>query len=99
MARSSKARNYRFILLRVGEAKMGEEKASRMSDKKRKCGLCLYWEMDPEYGKRGECRFNPPSINEPFTKEWMWPFTYNDKWCGRFEARKVEREFRQKGPI
>lgn len=65
------------------------------------CGTCRFFE--PNAGKKGECRINPPTFSAAtsgfvvtglglFGKTCLqgWPDTDKDQWCGKYEMKKSD---------
>lgn len=53
----------------------------------RTCVGCEFWDQRTfEKLKRhfGLCRVNPPIRNGNDEREWSWPVTYDEDWCGEY---------------
>ena len=67
-----------------------------------KCKDCKWWDnvdtedcKDTDYEDYGYCRRRSPSIvlgmiNMIPEQCGMWPFVYEDAWCGEFTAKKIK---------
>ena len=57
-----------------------------MSDE-RVCCQCNFWDQKTFHQKErnfGWCRVNPPIRNGTDEREWSWPDTYDEDWCGEW---------------
>lgn len=67
------------------------------------CATCKFWKKDTTTG-RGLCRVNAPLFCEQNGKSAIthepiypavWPTTWHNDWCGKFEAKEVDIYWRQ----
>ena len=53
------------------------------------CKTCLYWQAGSQKKaarKYGHCRRHPPVVMGKETDTAVWPKTYDDSWCGEYQA-------------
>ena len=60
------------------------------------CKNCRYW-MGRRNDYKGGCRRHAPvylilSTEVPHQPEGIWPFTWNEAWCGDYEASPKKDE-------
>lgn len=48
-----------------------------------RCENCVHWAGDDDT-RNDECRVNPPKESKDELR--IFPFTYKDDWCGKWEA-------------
>ena len=53
----------------------------------RACATCEWWDQKTSRN-RGLCRILPPRKNGGDEGEYNWPTTYDEDWCGRWQARE-----------
>ena len=57
----------------------------------RTCVICEFWDAKTSHKDKrnhGLCRINPPVHDGGDYREWSWPVTYDEDWCGRWQARE-----------
>jgi hypothetical protein len=53
----------------------------------RACATCEWWDQKTSRN-RGLCRILPPRKNGGDEGEYNWPTTYDEDWCGKFQAKE-----------
>jgi hypothetical protein len=61
----------------------------------RACCTCQWWDQksfSKDKRNTGWCRILPPRNNGGDENYWGWPGTYDEDWCGKWQAREEAKE-------
>ena len=59
----------------------------------RTCVICEFWDAKTSHKDKrnhGLCRINPPVHDGGDYREWSWPVTYDEDWCGKWTSKEPQ---------